>query len=119
MSDKFEIVVYQYFTRYDCDLVMKEYAIDRFIELCKMYINPHEVDEKYVEIINGVMYIRYMDLSGDDTSKAIEMIGLFTYEMLQECKRRLKELYIGNCQACTARISNKWFLCEDCLKSAK
>jgi len=118
MLDTFEVILFEYATACDSEIVLKEEAIDIFIRYCKEYMNPVNVQEKDVEITNGVMYIKYRDWSSTK-GVMIQMAGLFTHEMLEECKRRLKELYNHHCESCGIHIPSKWSFCNECFSISR
>jgi len=118
MLDTFEIIVFEYATACDSEIIFKEEAIDTYIQYCKEYINPLKVQEKHIEITNGAMYIKYRDWSSSK-GRMIQMAGLFTNEMLIECKRRLKGLYDNHCESCGIHIPGKLTFCSECFSISR
>jgi len=110
----FEIIVYKNQSLYDSENVSEEMAVEKFLCLCKEYVNPKYVSEQEGDFVNGKMFVSYSDNSGNDKPKIVMLIGLLTQGMIDDIQNGIKKFYIRNCEDCGKEIPTTRVVCKEC-----
>ena len=106
-----EIVVFENQSIY-YQVVVLNNPIEKFIEMCKRYVNPEYVLEENAEVFFGKTFVSYCDISGGDKPMMVILMGI-TEDMVPYIKKALKELYINKCR-CGKIIEKKMAVCNEC-----
>ena len=85
-----EIVVFENQSIY-YQVVVLNNPIEKFIEMCKRYVNPEYVLEENAEVFFGKTFVSYCDISGGDKPMIVMLIGI-TEDMIPYIKKALKEM---------------------------
>jgi hypothetical protein len=110
----FEIIVFENHCYYDGDIYDNTNVIEKYINVCKHYVNPEYVSEKEAYFTYGKLFVSYSDHSGGDKPMNVILVGEITEEMRGTIQEKLKKFYIEQCEDCGVDISFKDSLCHEC-----
>jgi len=110
----FEIIVFEYQDLYDGASATKENVVERFLTMCRRYIDPWCVPKAETELLKTRHSIMYKDRSGSDKYKMIQLIGPVTEEMLAEIRKGIDNFYINHCEDCGVETPMNRGICQEC-----
>jgi len=111
----FEILALENHDLYDSDIATQEDVVKKFVAMCRTYVNPEYVEEKYTCLSSTNKTISYVDHCGNDKPKLIQLIGPVTKELYNEIKAELKKFYARHCMNCGVEVPETRWLCYSCV----
>ena len=92
----FEIVIFENYDIYDGidEIVNEKEAVDEFIKFSKKYVSsiPTYFGKQNTKITFGSIFVGYADISGEDKSKNVLLLGKLSEESKKYIKEQLPEL---------------------------
>ena len=115
MPYPFEIIAFENHDIYDTNAAStSEDAVKKFVEMCRLYVNPHDVSKRDTDLSKTNMSVIYVDRSGNDKPMMILLNGPIDSALFKTISDEIDKLYIQNCEDCGVEIELTRALCKEC-----
>jgi hypothetical protein len=99
-SSHYEIVILECTDVYGTWDVSSDNVVQEFIDLCRKYVNPEDVNREDVCLSNTRNLISYSDISGNDKPRTVMLIGSnIPFKIYEEIDDKLEEFYMAESES--------------------